>query len=108
MFGSLGLFLVFRCLLDIYGNTCLQVLIHLEFFGDKINTLFKEFVCSFDGPDSFATFHAFCQRSWRKRMQSCRRRDVFVGFLFPQWLIGGLGRWFGFLGSPYERDCYLG
>ena len=41
-------------------------------------------------------------------MRSCRRRDVFVGFLFPQWLIGGLGWWFGFLESPYEGSCYLG
>ena len=25
-----------------------------------------------------------------------------------QFLIGGLGWWFGYLGSLYERDCYLG
>ena len=24
------------------------------------------------------------------------------------YIIGGLGWWFGFLGSPYERDCYSG
>ena len=28
--------------------------------------------------------------------------------LLNKWLIGSLGWWFGFLGSPYERDCYLG
>ena len=24
------------------------------------------------------------------------------------YIIGGLGWWFGFLGSPHERDCYFG
>ena len=28
--------------------------------------------------------------------------------LFNYWKIGGLGWFFGFLGSPYEKDCYLG
>ena len=33
---------------------------------------------------------------------------IFFGFLIPSanGLIVGLGWWFGFLGSPYERDCY--
>ena len=31
-----------------------------------------------------------------------------MGGSIREWLIGGLGpRWFGFLGSPYERDCLL-
>ena len=34
---------------------------------------------------------------------------LFFKATFPSWwLIGGLGWWFGFLGFPYERDCYLG
>ena len=32
----------------------------------------------------------------------------FRGDVVSQWLMGGLGWWFGFLGSPYERDCYVG
>ncbi len=30
------------------------------------------------------------------------------GYMISQWLIGGLGWWFGFLGFPHERDCFLG
>ena len=36
-------------------------------------------------------------------------RCFFFGLAFQQmvnWWFGA--RWFGFLGSPYERDCYLG
>ncbi len=37
---------------------------------------------------------------WNKKQKS---RRFFVGFL----LWSGLGWWFGFLRSPYERDCYF-
>ena len=39
-----------------------------------------------------------------------KKQSVVLGFNFEplsSWLIVGLGWWFGFLGSPYERDCYI-
>ena len=45
------------------------------------------------------------------KLQGCMlfvSRVFFSTFQLSYWLIGGLGWWFGFLRSPYKRDCYLG
>ena len=43
-----------------------------------------------------------------KYCQTLKRYVIFSKiYVFSSWLIGGLGWWFGYLGSPYIRDCYL-
>ena len=54
----------------------------------------------------------FLSKQWFKYCLFPNLSDIFSTGLksrsVRQWLIGALGRWFGFLGSSYERDCYLG
>ena len=44
----------------------------------------------------------------RRKGDRCSEFHIPWVIKFNQWSIGGLGWWFGFLESPYERDCYLG
>ena len=92
-----------------------------EFYGSWKNE--KLFITSTETSDEMTMigcwfaflWHIFAVWFCLKMRDPCKTIHGILWFVicvYPdwinKWLIGGLGWWFGFLGSPYERDCYLG